>query len=324
MLARGTKDLHTAFSGPNKLTGKELLAKHISTPVHRHRPEYEQGDGHEGRQAPRNDRRLLQLLLLCSLLLRALARHRGHDIRLDTHAGTADNVAIIAPANGLHALPVVILAAKAVSQDRHKEQRAQQRCHVACQHRIVRACTIHIEHAAFLLGRHKPCDQCASKTQYRRAGGSLPILVLPHQRERGGDDRAGDDAAHHQIQVSHGYTRVEETGGETCQEDRVDNARDVGHANQEFAIGFRVDVRLVDVVCPDGRDGDEFGGRGGRDGHENQEERGAGSAFAEQGYRSVWEDKAGRDVCVGHAVRISWENGIIFEREGRETHRRGA
>jgi hypothetical protein len=61
-------------------------------------------------------------------------------------------VLVIAPANGFHRDPVVILRTKGVGQDWDEDERRQERNHIASQHRVVGAGGGYSELAAFFLG----------------------------------------------------------------------------------------------------------------------------------------------------------------------------
>lgn len=71
----------------------------------------------------------------------------------------------------------------------------------------------------------------------------------------------------------HSDTGIEQAGGEGRQCDGVDDARHVGHSDQEFARRLGVDVGLVNVIGPDRRDGDQLRRRRRSHRHEDQQQR---------------------------------------------------
>lgn len=94
------------------------------------------------------------------------------------------------------------------------------------------------------------------------------------------------------------------------------NHRDVADPEELLVAGTGVDVRSENVVGEKGRDCNEFGAGGARDGQEKQNEHGLSSTFAHQCRRSPrsWQTS-------GHFSRGQVQNAL--KSSSAESHRGG-
>ena len=190
--------------------GEELLGEDIRAAVHGPRPEDDEGGGEEEGHGAGDDGGAFKLRLFGGGGLFAAVALAGYELEVDV--GGLGEVGVVAAADQFHRFPVVLLPAEGEGEDGHEEDRGEQGGHVAGEHGIVGSRAGDGKVAAGLGGCHEPRDQRADESQDRGEGGRDPVLAGPEQGERGGEDGAGDDASHHQVEVAHADAAVEETG----------------------------------------------------------------------------------------------------------------
>lgn len=101
--------------------------------------------------------------------------------------------------------------------------------------------------------------------------------------------------------LPHANAGVVESRGKGGEDECEDGADHVGGPDEPASGCARVDVGCIHIIREDGRNGDELGGHGGRDGHEDEQEHCRAASLAEQGECGVREDQASADVIRGHA-----------------------
>lgn len=239
---------------------------------------------------------------------------------LEVNASLAGDVVVVALADRQHALPVVVVHAKDEGEDGDEDDGRQECGHVARQHGVVGSGAGNVQGAAVLLGRDEPGDEGHGKAKDGGETGSPLVLARPDQGQRGGQDGRRDDDAHHDVEVAHRDAGIPQTDRKGRDEEGVGDDEDVAHVDQALAAGLGVEVGAVEIVREDGACGNQLGGCGARDGHEDDQEGGHGTTLAQKSDSGVRKHQAGADFGVRHALGVGGKGWVRLERNTGETH----
>lgn len=86
-----------------------------------------------------------------------------------------------------------------------------------------------------LLSHDEPCGKRAAEAEAGGQHGGPLVLLRPEQGQGGGEDGAGDDDTHHEVDEAEGDAGVIEAGGEGGHDETEGDDHHMGHVDQAAA-----------------------------------------------------------------------------------------